>query len=347
ERFIKKEIKQLESGLEKYRKEIKGIENDIKPIKDKIKKSKELSELSDSLQEYNDTKNQILEVEKDLKLLERKYKKKINEIIKCYILFEKRYKKISSVDIGDFEFSNIKLSPTFDSDSLRNFIKEYINRQKINSEIENWRDQYKEENKNLLLDLDENWIYSVAKLKSLLKFLLNGIISNSIILKQNNEEKKEILTGLFSNKYKLDFAKCITGPKKGDVDFSKMSDGQKMLALLEFIFELDDYNYPILLDQPEDDIDARAIANDIVKFLKKNKGKRQILMASHNANLVVLSDSEEVIVSEKSGRSSELNFEYKTGAIEDESIRNDIIKILEGGREAMIKRKEKLEIDSN
>ena len=120
-----------------------------------------------------------------------------------------------------------------------------------------------------------------------------------------------------------------------------MSNGEKALALLEFIFKFDDYNYPVLIDQPEDDLDARAISKHIVNFIKEEKTKRQIIIASHNANLVVCGDSEEVVVSNKSGGRNPA-FKYFTGAIENLEIRDEIIEVLEGGKDALAKRRDKL-----
>ena len=79
----------------------------------------------------------------------------------------------------------------------------------------------------------------------------------------------------------------------------------------------------------------------IVDFLRKQKIKRQIFIVSHNANLVVCGDSEEVVVARKKKKN---NFEYKTGAIENDVIRKEIIDVLEGGEEAIRKRKNKLGI---
>jgi hypothetical protein len=85
-----------------------------------------------------------------------------------------------------------------------------------------------------------------------------------------------------------------------------------------------------------------VISKDIVDFIKAQKEKRQVIIASHNANLVVCSDSEEVLVSENINN----NFKYKTGAIEDLSIRESIIEILEGGRTAIKKRYDKLNLNN-
>ena len=112
---------------------------------------------------------------------------------------------------------------------------------------------------------------------------------------------------------------------------------------MEFIFKFDDYNYPVILDQPEDDLDSRAISTTIVDFVRSEKIKRQIIIASHNANLVVCGDTENVVLSEKKGRGSP-DFSYKSGSIENESINKEIVEILEGGKEALRKRMKKLNV---
>ena len=76
----------------------------------------------------------------------------------------------------------------------------------------------------------------------------------------------------------------------------------------------------------------------------EEKKRRQIIMVSHNANLVVLSDAENVIVSNKHGHAEGVYFEYENGAIEDERIRKSIVNILEGGEAAFRRRAEKLNL---
>jgi ABC-type enterochelin transport system ATPase subunit len=84
--------------------------------------------------------------------------------------------------------------------------------------------------------------------------------------------------------------------KSDDTLFKNMTGGQKAIAMLELIFKFDTNNYPILLDQPEDDLDTSGIATSVVDFIKKQKSRRQIFIVSHNGSLVVCSDSEEIIV---------------------------------------------------
>lgn len=137
----------------------------------------------------------------------------------------------------------------------------------------------------------------------------------------------------------MDYLDSIRTNDNALTPFAQMTGGQKAITMLELIFKLDTNNYPILIDQPEDDLDASGITANVVNFVMKQKGSRQIFIASHNANLVVCSDSEEVIVADR-----EEDFMYSSGAIEDEKIRKAIVDIMEGGKDALRLRMKKLNI---
>ena len=79
-------------------------------------------------------------------------------------------------------------------------------------------------------------------------------------------------------------------------DFERMSEGKKAFVILKLLLEYSDKKCPILIDQPEDSLDNRAIYNELVKYIKNKKKDRQIIIVTHNANLVVNADSEQVIV---------------------------------------------------
>src|SRR6185369_6647333 len=85
---------------------------------------------------------------------------------------------------------------------------------------------------------------------------------------------------------------------------------------------LNNEEWPILLDQPEDDLDNRSVYEDLVTFLKKKKIQRQIIIVTHNPNLVVGADAEETVVANQSGQeigreNRKHRFEYVSGALED------------------------------
>jgi predicted ATPase len=83
-----------------------------------------------------------------------------------------------------------------------------------------------------------------------------------------------------------------------------MSDGKKAFVILKLLLEFSDKECPILIDQPEDSLDNRAIYNELVAYLKQKKKKRQIILVTHNANIVVNADAEEVVVANQHGEDS-------------------------------------------
>lgn len=142
----------------------------------------------------------------------------------------------------------------------------------------------------------------------------------------------------------------------------QMSPGKKALVLLELLINLENSKCPILIDQPEDDLDNRSIYGDLVKFIRKKKIDRQIIVVTHNANIVLGADTEEVIVANQEGQdtpNAKYRFEYRSGSIENDSpvtdtsgntipgilnqagIQTQICDILEGGKTAFELRQHK------
>ena len=113
----------------------------------------------------------------------------------------------------------------------------------------------------------------------------------------------------------------------------------------------------MLIGQPEDDLDNRSIFDDLVKYIKEKKIARQIVIVTHNANIVVGADSDEIIVVNQDGQNTpnaNVRFEYVSGAIENswkkegelivlhaQGIKEHICEVLEGGEKAFEKRKNK------
>ena len=93
---------------------------------------------------------------------------------------------------------------------------------------------------------------------------------------------------------------------------------------------LDKRDIPLLIDQPEDNLDNKSVFEILVKFLKQAKTRRQIIIATHNPNLAVVADAEQIInvtIDKKDGKNT---FSYRSGAIENEAINKAVIDILEG-----------------
>lgn len=114
---------------------------------------------------------------------------------------------------------------------------------------------------------------------------------------------------------------------------AKHSIGQRASALVLFILSQKDNNL-IMIDQPEDDLDNQVIYNEIITKVKERKPEVQFIFATHNANIPVLGDSEQVIAVSY----DEKNIIAETGSIDSKEIQNKIVDIMEGGQEAFNKR---------
>jgi len=119
-------------------------------------------------------------------------------------------------------------------------------------------------------------------------------------------------------------------------DIERLSDGQKATALLLLLFAQEDRI--LILDQPEEDLDNRFIYEDVVKILRDYKSRRQFVIATHNANIPVIGDSEQIIVLESEEGVCKI---VDTGSVDKVSIRNHVKNIMEGGEEAFRLRAEK------
>ena len=148
-----------------------------------------------------------------------------------------------------------------------------------------------------------------------------------------------------------------------DDNYNEMSQGKKAFVVLKMTLDCSESKCPIIIDQPEDDLDNRAIYSELVAFLKQKKKERQIILVTHNANVVVNADSELIIVANQHGtHSPNMNkhkFQYKFGSIESldfdptctstlnqKTIKSHICEILEGGDRAFKLREQKYNLAS-
>lgn len=158
------------------------------------------------------------------------------------------------------------------------------------------------------------------------------------------------------------FKATMEGDSIGGFKRSSMTEGKQALFALTLLLNKESDTWPLLIDQPEDDLDSRSIYDQIVPYLKEQKKRRQVIMVSHNANLVVGADSEQVIVANQHGddrkNSDNQKFDYLCGSLEftqekDNTqkivlqscgIREHACDILDGGKNAFESRKNKYNI---
>ncbi|ELZ11339.1 DNA repair ATPase [Natrinema thermotolerans DSM 11552] len=120
---------------------------------------------------------------------------------------------------------------------------------------------------------------------------------------------------------------------------SRLSLGQKGTVLLKILLAED--NKPLIIDQPEENLDNRFIYDTLRNAFRKAKTDRQVIIATHNANLVVNTDAEQVIVATYDDNV----ISFESGALENPSIRTQVAKVLEGGRDAFIRREQKYDFN--
>ena len=128
------------------------------------------------------------------------------------------------------------------------------------------------------------------------------------------------------------------GGKENYRPISKLSTGQQCTAVLHLL--LLDNRDPLIVDQPEDNLDNAFIAERIVSELRTAKLGRQFIFATHNANIPVFGDAEWIGVLQVDGDQASMPDHFQ-GAVDVPEIREQAASILEGGREAFIQRKEK------
>ncbi|MAS94890.1 MAG: phosphoesterase [Verrucomicrobiales bacterium] len=121
-----------------------------------------------------------------------------------------------------------------------------------------------------------------------------------------------------------------------------LSTGQKATAILLLL--LLESDVPLIIDQPEDDLDNKFISRDIVSKMRDGKSRRQFIFASHNANIPVLGDAELIVGMEAKGEGGDLHAVVEPenmGSIDKPSVCQLIKEVLEGGDTAFLKRQEK------
>jgi ABC-type lipoprotein export system ATPase subunit len=127
-------------------------------------------------------------------------------------------------------------------------------------------------------------------------------------------------------------------------DIASLSPGARGVVLLTLFLAIDDHDdRPLVIDQPEENLDPKSINGLLVPFFVEAAKRRQIIMVTHNANLVVNTDADQVIVakSDRSETNDLPNFKYEAGGLEVPHIRTLVCQYLEGGEEAFRRRAER------
>ena len=131
------------------------------------------------------------------------------------------------------------------------------------------------------------------------------------------------------------------------VDIRKLSPGTRGIVLLLLYLALDNADdRPLIIDQPEENLDPKSVFDELVSLFIKAKTKRQVIMVTHNANLVVNTDADQIIIADAGPHPAGglPPITYVAGGIEDANIRKAVCDILEGGEDAFRERARRLRV---
>lgn len=332
----------------KIKTESETTQLELNPLSVKITDQESLKLANESLEKEREKQrkiNQFLEIKKSLLDEENTTRGHIRDAYSSLFNFYQTYinelKKPEYSPPGEI---NISAIISFDEQKFEKFTSSFDRRGNIQFLLGN------------LIDLKGNYQFNVQQHVDQICSIDERLIINDEKLPTTRRgiEESDILNSLYDDCFNIDFS-----VRYRDDDIIQMSPGKRGLVLLNLILHLSHSRHPILIDQPEDNLDNRTIYSQLNDFVRIRKNDRQIIMVTHNANLVVGTDAECVIVSNQRGQRSgienlEFRFEYYTGALEcsfgaaeisekleDRGIREHVCEILEGGIQAFRERERK------
>jgi AAA domain, putative AbiEii toxin, Type IV TA system len=165
--------------------------------------------------------------------------------------------------------------------------------------------------------------------------------------RRNRAERLEWVNSLAKWLYGTDHIAVSYGVQYEGVDIEQLSPGTRGIVLLLLYLSIDaEDDRPLLIDQPEENLDPKSIFDELVERFKSAKRRRQIVIVTHNANLVVNADADQVIVATAgSHRPGQLPLiSYDSGGLENPHIRRKVCEILEGGEVAFKERARRLRV---
>jgi hypothetical protein len=128
--------------------------------------------------------------------------------------------------------------------------------------------------------------------------------------------------------------------------FSKMCRSSEGTLLLIFYLLIDRRDIPLIIDQPEDNLDNQTVYDMLVACLREARSRRQVIIVTHNPNLGVVSDADQIIHSQIDKQNNRNKVTYTSGSIENPVTNGYSITVLEGTRPAFVHREQKYQSDT-
>ncbi|WP_270941640.1 TrlF family AAA-like ATPase [Romboutsia lituseburensis] len=326
---IRKNIKEISKNLNESQIAYQNYINNLGKWEEKINiLSKEIVSIDDKIKYIKEkVPKQLDDLRKERKAILKDIYVCKNKIIEKYL---EKYHYVQQIinNSNQDEKLSLEIKLFSEKDNYTSKILEDIN-QSVKS-ILRGREEGRE-NLNKLLEE-----YNVDDFESIYSCLTN--IESELKKTSNNNEKVYKDKESFYNKlYDLSNLQVDYELMLGNKDLSKLSPGEKGLVLLIFYLLLDKDDIPLIIDQPEDNLDNQSVYNRLVPYIIKAKERRQIIIVTHNPNIAIACDSEQIIYSEMNKENLEIT--YKSGSIESVDINKYIVNVLEGTMPAFDKRK--------
>lgn len=327
------ELSTISGSIEQVQHKIEKLQKDKKEYIVLLNKIKEVDVAINSLK--NKQKN-IVEMNKSLSERIEKRWTLYEQLFNTYLLLRKTYKEIIDVFSKDaYEILagiEFKSSLTFDS---KNFAETGEDILDLRTVRESKMQKVSLLDSELLRDIinaieklieSKNNNPEIGKLTEIMKQKIDDLLK----IKKSTRTNEHLYEWLFGDYLLLNTETYFNG-----IYLEKLSLGQKCTVLLKVYLAQGENT--ILIDQPDDNLDNEFIMNELVRAIRKAKLNRQVIIASNNANVVINSDAEQVIVAEyRNGKIA-----YIMGGIEEPIIKEKAIHILEGGRIAFEAREKK------
>jgi energy-coupling factor transporter ATP-binding protein EcfA2 len=161
------------------------------------------------------------------------------------------------------------------------------------------------------------------------------------------DEYQQWVVDLARYQYSTDHIRVQYSIEYDGVSITQLSPGTRGIVLLLLYLALDvEDARPLIIDQPEENLDPQSVYTELVALFREARLRRQVIIVTHNANLVVNADVDQVIVASctKHGGGQPPEFSYVSGGLEDKVIREHVCKILEGGETAFKERARRLRV---
>ena len=332
---------ELDSKLGEYEQKLDGIKLENKELITKYEKNTIIEQLINKNSEFDELLKEITVINEIIKDLSSQIERCI-ESIKMSIVNRKtilnelvKY----SENINQDKTIDITFGVEYNFDENLQIVEEQINMRDSTQFVKNHE-------------------LNISEVRNMAEQFLNAIYSGEQKIIQNYE-KMHVAIDTLTLTEKILFTAKMEGDNIGGFSETTMTPGKRALFWLKLILSESDDKWPLLIDQPEDDLDSRSIFDEVVPFLKEKKKERQIILVSHNANLVIGADSEQVIIANRNGtdRKNEdgKQFNYLSGSLESNKTKDntcvDTLKaqgiqehacdILDGGKAAFEKRRNK------